>query len=506
MRAAVRKSTAMLKRLGTGREGASRTAAKTAVLPLEGASRRSGFPARLAHGFNVPRALAAVLAVVAWVLLSLPVEASRGGNPGLDLQAFSKPPELLSSVAQSSVALKRSGEAVRYRLDGAVPRSLSESLGEAFVIVDLPEFEPAGLGAHELVELAPAGLTFEPRFERSILEGLGDRVTLGAKPPPCNGLCIYAWEERSTYSLRARWYDPRTAQFLSEDPLDDIDSPNVYGYVAGRPHEARDPWGLRMGQSQPRVPVQPPIPETAWVPGRDLVPQGARISAPGPKNRFHSPFFFSSSPPGTVTAEDVRAVRFGPSSPGAVGDTEGTKYHLEPGEYYSRDEIERIKAFQKAEAQRGLEAYFRPAGPYADPESPYWSQLQQMDLSHPDYLSLYIRNMHWVEDKVKAKKAAQEKTQGHHFFPTYLGGLEGQTLGDLAESRHTQFHLALDRWMGGRYARRKGADYFVSMSQEEIVKDLRDFYTTADGGAFKDLLPGFERAVRETERARKGAK
>ncbi|MCC6128561.1 MAG: Ig-like domain-containing protein, partial [Acidobacteria bacterium] len=42
-------------------------------------------------------------------------------------------------------------------------------------------------------------------------------------------------------NLRARWYDPRTAQFLSEDPLDDIDSPNVYGYVAGRPHEARDP-------------------------------------------------------------------------------------------------------------------------------------------------------------------------------------------------------------------------------------------------------------------------
>lgn len=234
----------MRKRLGTGREGASRTAAKTAVLPLEGAPRRSGTQDRLTHGFNASRALAAVLAVVAGVLLALPAEASRGGNPGLDLQAFSKPPELLSSVAQSSVAPRRSGEAIRFRLDGGVPRSLSESLEEAFVIVDLPEFEPAGIGAHELVELAPAGRTFEPRFERSILEGLGDRVTLGAKPPPCNGLCIYAWEERSTYSLRARWYDPRTAQFLSEDPLDDIDSPNVYGYVAGRPHEARDPWGL----------------------------------------------------------------------------------------------------------------------------------------------------------------------------------------------------------------------------------------------------------------------
>ena len=58
------------------------------------------------------------------------------------------------------------------------------------------------------------------------------------------------WEGAWTSSLgghqlkRARVYDPRTASFLSEDPLDDVDSPNLYGYVAGRPHEATDPWGL----------------------------------------------------------------------------------------------------------------------------------------------------------------------------------------------------------------------------------------------------------------------
>ncbi|MCL4806706.1 MAG: hypothetical protein KJ062_02755 [Thermoanaerobaculia bacterium] len=44
--------------------------------------------------------------------------------------------------------------------------------------------------------------------------------------------------------VRARVYDPRTASWLSEDPLEDVDSPNLYGYVAGRPHEATDPWGL----------------------------------------------------------------------------------------------------------------------------------------------------------------------------------------------------------------------------------------------------------------------
>ncbi len=44
--------------------------------------------------------------------------------------------------------------------------------------------------------------------------------------------------------VRARVYDPRTGAWLSRDPLEDIDSPNLYGYVAGRPHEATDPWGL----------------------------------------------------------------------------------------------------------------------------------------------------------------------------------------------------------------------------------------------------------------------
>ncbi len=43
---------------------------------------------------------------------------------------------------------------------------------------------------------------------------------------------------------RNRWYDARNAVFLTEDPLDDIDSPNVYGFVAGRPHEFTDPEGL----------------------------------------------------------------------------------------------------------------------------------------------------------------------------------------------------------------------------------------------------------------------
>lgn len=42
---------------------------------------------------------------------------------------------------------------------------------------------------------------------------------------------------------RARWYDPRSGHFLSEDPMGDIDSPNRYAYVGWRPNEFVDPTG-----------------------------------------------------------------------------------------------------------------------------------------------------------------------------------------------------------------------------------------------------------------------
>jgi RHS repeat-associated protein len=53
--------------------------------------------------------------------------------------------------------------------------------------------------------------------------------------------------------VRARVYDPRTAAWLTSDPLEDVDSPNLYGYVAGRPHEATDPWGLAVSVTKKGV-------------------------------------------------------------------------------------------------------------------------------------------------------------------------------------------------------------------------------------------------------------
>jgi RHS repeat-associated protein len=42
---------------------------------------------------------------------------------------------------------------------------------------------------------------------------------------------------------RARWYDARNASWLSEDPLLDVDSPNLYAYVGWQPHMYTDPMG-----------------------------------------------------------------------------------------------------------------------------------------------------------------------------------------------------------------------------------------------------------------------
>lgn len=43
--------------------------------------------------------------------------------------------------------------------------------------------------------------------------------------------------------LRARYYDPATAQFLSRDPMV-ATTRSPYGYVAGNPLNQSDPWGL----------------------------------------------------------------------------------------------------------------------------------------------------------------------------------------------------------------------------------------------------------------------
>jgi RHS repeat-associated protein len=50
-----------------------------------------------------------------------------------------------------------------------------------------------------------------------------------------------------------RVYDPRTGHWLTIDPLDDVDSPNLYAFVGWRPHMATDASGLEREE----VPIDP---------------------------------------------------------------------------------------------------------------------------------------------------------------------------------------------------------------------------------------------------------
>jgi len=100
--------------------------------------------------------------------------------------------------------------------------------------------------------------------------------------------------------------------------------------------------------------------------------------------------------------------------------------------------------------------------------------------------------------KLKNAKALSRKWPRHHPFPAYLGGAIDQTLKKIPRKLHERFQAALDKWKGGKYSRSKGADHFKGMDKEAIIKDLREFYETAEGGMFKDYLPDFEQALRES--------
>ncbi len=106
-----------------------------------------------------------------------------------------------------------------------------------------------GVSFDVLLEIPADGLT-HPVYDRTIpttfdtARAASDTVG-GRVPGGMNLLHAGAWTDpvSGLQYLRARWYDPRTGTFLSEDPAGDVDSPNRYAYVGWRPNEATDPTG-----------------------------------------------------------------------------------------------------------------------------------------------------------------------------------------------------------------------------------------------------------------------
>jgi len=99
------------------------------------------------------------------------------------------------------------------------------------VRLKLPLFSAADIVALSYGYDGPDQL-LSPTIGRS---SVGHRLFQGLWTDPVTGIA-YA---------RNRWYDARTASWLSEDPLGAVDSPNLYAFVGWRPHVGTDPMGLR---------------------------------------------------------------------------------------------------------------------------------------------------------------------------------------------------------------------------------------------------------------------
>lgn len=85
--------------------------------------------------------------------------------------------------------------------------------------------------------------TFPPEFDsaEAAADTVGGRFP-GGQPRLFQGL-LHDPVTGLAYA-RNRWYDPRNAAWLSEDPLGAVDSPNLYGFVGWQPTMGTDPLGL----------------------------------------------------------------------------------------------------------------------------------------------------------------------------------------------------------------------------------------------------------------------
>ncbi|KXJ04325.1 hypothetical protein AC249_AIPGENE9587, partial [Exaiptasia diaphana] len=133
----------------------------------------------------------------------------------------------------------REGSSYRVRLSTGLRDSVGRNLGDA-VAVDWsvpPQNE--------------LGVAYDQRFNASFDNVLSASNTLGGRfPGGQTSLFQGLWTDpvSGLSYARARWYDARNVSWMSEDPLADVDSPNMYAFVSWAPNMGTDPLGQCWGK------------------------------------------------------------------------------------------------------------------------------------------------------------------------------------------------------------------------------------------------------------------
>ena len=106
---------------------------------------------------------------------------------------------------------------------------------EAFTLTALADYTAQG---HRTALDSSEAVVCEEEGTGAICESLGGAFPFGFNT---------AWRSSRTglYAMRHRWYSPTLGEFLSHDPLEEVDSFNLYAFAAHDPINAWDPFGLR---------------------------------------------------------------------------------------------------------------------------------------------------------------------------------------------------------------------------------------------------------------------
>jgi RHS repeat-associated protein len=174
--------------------------------------------------------------------VSISVAAAAGlpyevANPGDFLVATADEPRNELRIVPS--AGWRKGSVVRITLSTALADEYGRSL----------RF-PSGQSALDLRIEVPGDSSSSPVFAQTFTYPYDTAAAAAdtfddAFPGGQNQLFQGQWTDPVSgfYYSRARWYDPANSAWLSEDPKQDVDSPNVYAFVGWKPHLFTDPLG-----------------------------------------------------------------------------------------------------------------------------------------------------------------------------------------------------------------------------------------------------------------------